>query len=129
MTRKETSGFTLLELLIVVIIVGILAAVAIPQFGKATRKARAAEATATVGAYLSAEMAYYQENGLYENAAKTNLLVTEPTGGRFGYALTGTTSAPIMTATGIATDATVSGITVTGTVDTSGKKTITTAGL
>ncbi len=40
MTRKNTRGFTLVEILIVVIILGILAAIVIPQFTNASQDAR-----------------------------------------------------------------------------------------
>ena len=78
MVRKNISGFTLLELLIVVIIVGILAAVAIPQFLNATDRARETEARAMVDAILTAQSAYYQERGAYTTLT-TELLVTIPT--------------------------------------------------
>ena len=76
MLCKKTArhGFTLLELLIVVIIVGILASVAIPQFTNATDKARETEGRAIIDALLTGETAYYQERGTF--TAVTSELIT-----------------------------------------------------
>ncbi len=65
MRPRGNSGFTLLELLVVVIIVGILATIAVPAFTKAMEKGRSAEAASILGAIKTAEEAYYQENLKY----------------------------------------------------------------
>ena len=58
---KRKKGFTLLELMIVVIIIGILASLAIPRFIKATLKAKSAEALTNLGMLRSSEWRYYVE--------------------------------------------------------------------
>ncbi len=58
MNRK---GFTMLEILIVIIIIAILATFAIPQYLKASRRAIASEAVTSIGALRGALARYYQE--------------------------------------------------------------------
>ena len=62
MNRK---GFTLVEVLIVVIIIGILAAIGIPQFAASIEKAKGGEARAGLGHIQTAEKVYYAENETY----------------------------------------------------------------
>lgn len=59
------AGFTLIELLVVIAIIGILAAVAIPQFGSYRRKGFDADAQANVRNMAVAQEGYYLENNTY----------------------------------------------------------------
>ena len=62
MSRK---GFTLVEVLIVVIIIGILASIGIPQFGASIEKAKGGEARAGLGHIQTGEKVYFAENEFY----------------------------------------------------------------
>lgn len=63
MNRK---GFTMIELMVVVIILGILVAAAVPIYRANTRRAYSAEALATLGSIREAERLYFSESNLYQ---------------------------------------------------------------
>lgn len=70
--RKSWSnekGFTLVELLIVVAIIGILAAIAIPQFSAYRQKAYDGAAKSDLANMAVAQDAYYVDNNTYAAAA------------------------------------------------------------
>jgi prepilin-type N-terminal cleavage/methylation domain-containing protein len=62
---NKTKGFTLVELMVVIVIVGILAAVAIPKFVEASQKAKASEFPTQLVAIYTGELAYQAQNGTF----------------------------------------------------------------
>jgi prepilin-type N-terminal cleavage/methylation domain-containing protein len=58
--KRRTSGFTLVELMIVVAIIGLLAAIAIPAFTRYVRKARTSEAMAHLNKEWAGALTYYE---------------------------------------------------------------------
>ena len=62
---KKRSAFTLIELMVVVAIIAILAAIAIPQYRKFQLKSKTSEAKMNIGAIVTAEESFAAENGQY----------------------------------------------------------------
>ena len=69
--HNRKGGFTLIELMIVVAIIGILAAIAIPNFLRFQLKAKSSEGKTNLAAIRTAEESYYSEFGVYVSAFPT----------------------------------------------------------
>ncbi|MGQ0696412.1 MAG: type IV pilin protein, partial [Nitrospiraceae bacterium] len=65
---RKQEGFTLIELMIVVAIIGILAAIAIPNFMEYQRKSRASEAKTNTTSIKTAQLTFQGERGCFADA-------------------------------------------------------------
>lgn len=77
------GGFTLVELMIVVIIVGILAAVAVPLFRQNVKKAMASEGAALVGTVRTSQRVFHVQHQTYCTNANQADLGVDTTGNKY----------------------------------------------
>ena len=70
---RSKKGFTLIELMIVVAIIGILAAIAIPNFLQFQAKSKQSEAKTNLGGIFTAEIAYLRRKQLLRKFRRNRL--------------------------------------------------------
>ena len=82
---RNSKGFTLIELMVVIVIIGILAALAIPKFMEAATKAKFAEVPTVLASYDHGQLAYVAEKGAV--GLSTDIVFDAPSGSKwFSYA-------------------------------------------
>ena len=120
------KGFTLVELMVVIVIVGILSAVALPNFLSQSAKAKGAEANSMISVILKNAQADYHTKGTLTASAdctdwgapsKTSSDADAKTATKFGYTCAVSGNTLTATATGNPSDTTISGKTIVKTLD------------
>ncbi len=107
MNNYRDAGFTLIELMITIVIVGILSAVAIPVYSDYVRRGKVPEATSALASMRIQMEQYYQDNRHYGNAPPA-CGVAAPTSQNFTYSC-------VLANTGQTYTVTASGSTARGT--------------
>ena len=69
--KRDEKGFTLIELMIVIAIIGILAAIAIPQFAAYRQRAYVAALESDAHSFANAQEAYFADNDTYCSTTAT----------------------------------------------------------
>ena len=73
--KKRIAGFSLVELMVVIVTSGILAAIGLPMYFNHTYSAKRTEAIAALGSIKSELKLYYGENGYYPIIAEADYVI------------------------------------------------------
>lgn len=99
--RATGTGFTLMEVMIAIVVVGILSAIALPQYNEFVRRSRIVEATNGINDFRTRMEQFFQDNRTYANAGACG--VANPPGDAFTFACSGASATGYqMDASGVA---------------------------
>ena len=125
---KSMKGFTLVELVIVIVIVGILSVVAVPVYKGYTKKAMATEGKALLGAINTSQKVYFAEWANFATSAQSGSLDVDARTNKYftTYTISGTATGFTATTAG---SGGATGIALTLTGSSTGASNISEAGL
>jgi type IV pilus assembly protein PilE len=109
--RGGSSGFTLIEVMIVIAIVAILASIAVPSYNDYLRRGQVQEAPSTLSNFRAQMEQYYQDNRNYGSG--TTCGIGNPVGKYFQYSCTTAGQTYTATASPVGTGGLVAGLTYT----------------
>lgn len=88
MKNNQEKGFSLIELLIVVVVIGIVAVLAVPALQKALRVAENGNTFATMRTISSTQVGYYSQNNRFGRLAELNNMLSQSLGQGSGNTIT-----------------------------------------
>ena len=112
MRKQIQKGFTLIELMIVVAIIGILAAIAIPAYQNYTIRAQVTEGLTLAGGWKVAVAEFYAQNGTFPTTAQMTAAGQIPSTGKYVTSVASTAGAILITYGGQANAANLLGKTL-----------------
>jgi type IV pilus assembly protein PilE len=97
--RKEFAGFTMIEVMVTVAIVGILAAIALPSYSEYIMRSKIIDGTTKLGDFKSKMDKYFSDNRTYLNTAGTACGILPPAPNPGDYFAVTCLPPPVVTAT------------------------------
>ncbi len=76
--RRHRNGFSLMELMITVVVIGILATAAVPRYTRMVDRIREAEGIVNLSSLLTAQVIHFQEHGSFSPSGDVLLVVPPP---------------------------------------------------